>query len=83
MHGADDHVVVPLAQVVVDVHAEQPAVVDGQLGGVGRRLPAEQGVAEVEQDADVGQADLLDAEQGAGDGVETTCARAARAACTR
>ena len=70
VHSAGDHVVVPAAQVVVDVHPEQPPIVDRQLGGIGRGLPAEQGVAEVEQDAHVRQPDLLDAEQGAGHRVE-------------
>ena len=69
MHGADDHVVVPAAQVVVDVHGEQQAVVDEQLRRRGRRLAAEQGVTEVEQDADVVDAHLLDAERGLGGGV--------------
>src|SRR5665647_2296391 len=63
MYGAGDHVVVPAAQVVVDVHAEQAAVVDGELGGVGRRLASVKRMAEVEKDADVGQVDLLQGEQ--------------------
>ena len=65
VHRADHHVVVPAAEVVVDVDREQLAVVDAQLGGVGRGLQAVQGVPEVEQDAEVVQADLLDAQQGA------------------
>src|SRR6185436_11485954 len=36
VYGSGDHVVVPAAQVVVDVHAEQAAVVDGQLRRVRR-----------------------------------------------
>jgi hypothetical protein len=48
-----------------DVPAEQPAVVDDQLGDVGRGLATVEAVPEVEQDPHVVQADLLDAEQGA------------------
>ena len=36
MHRADDHVVVPAAEVVVDIDRKQPARVDAELGGVGR-----------------------------------------------
>ena len=76
VQAAGDEVVVPGAVVVVDVHAEQAAVVDGHLGRVGRRLAAEHGMAEIEQDADIGQADLLDAQQRAG-------ARESKLMCTR
>src|SRR5690606_17153087 len=66
VEAAGDEVVVPGTVVVIDVHAEQPAVVDGELGAVGGGFTAHDRVAEVEQDADIGQADLLDAEQGTG-----------------
>src|SRR5262245_28879632 len=60
MNRACDEVVVPAAQVVVDVHAEEASVVDRQLRGVGRRLAAVQRVTEVEQDPDVRQVELLE-----------------------
>jgi hypothetical protein len=70
MHRADDHVVVPAAEVVVDVDGEQPVMRYRQSGRVGGSLPTVEGVAEVEQYSDVGQADLFDAEQRARDAGE-------------
>ena len=64
--GADDHVVVPAAQVVVDVHPPQQPVVDEQLRCGSGRVAAEQGVAEVQEDADVVHPHGLDAQSGLG-----------------
>src|SRR5580658_3203581 len=64
MHRADDQVVVPAPEVVVDVDSvEQAAGVD-EPGGFRRRLPSVQGVAEVQQDADVADIHVLDRQQG-------------------
>ena len=67
---AGHEIVIPGAIVVVDVHAEQSAVINGQLGAVSSRFAAHDGVTEIEQDAHIWQADLLDAEQGAGNRAE-------------
>ena len=70
MDGADDHVVVPLAQVVVDLDAHQPAATVDELEHVGGRLLGEQRVAHVQHDAQVVGADLLDAQERPGRGAE-------------
>ena len=60
---ADGQVVVPLAPVVVDLDREEAAVLVHERQHVGGRLLGEQRVAEVDHDADVVAAGLLDAEQ--------------------
>src|SRR4030095_13417381 len=64
MHRADHHVVVPATEVVVDIDWKQPASVDAQLSVVGRSFEDVHGMAEVEQDAQVVQPNLLDGQQG-------------------
>ena len=66
VHRTDHHVVIPAAEVVVDIDREQPARVDAQLCGVGRGFQAVHGVSEVEQNAEIVQPDLLDAQQAFG-----------------
>src|SRR3546814_4579660 len=50
-----DQIVVTAAEIVVDVHAEQPAVVDRELRRDGGRIAAVERVADVEQDTALGQ----------------------------
>src|SRR6476660_4911772 len=64
VYRADHHVVVPAAEVVIDVDREQSAGVDAQLRCIGWGFQSVHGMSEVEQDAQIVQADLLDAEQG-------------------
>jgi hypothetical protein len=66
VHRADDQVVVPAAEVVVDVDCKQQAAGVDEPGSFGRGLPAVQGVAEVQQDADVVHAHVLYRQQGLG-----------------
>ena len=80
---ADDHVVVPAAVVVVDVDREQSVARHDQLAASAGDLSAVEGVAEVEQDADVVATGLLDREQGDGRARRRTSGCGARAACTR
>src|SRR5215207_3890891 len=64
VNRADHHVVVPTAEVVVDIDREQPASIYAQLRSVGGRLQAVYGMAEVQQDAQIVQSDLLNGDQG-------------------
>src|SRR4029077_2305501 len=66
MHRADDHVVVPAAEVVVDVDRKQTAGIDAQLRRIGRCLEAVHGVTEVQQDAEIVQTYLLNSQQRTG-----------------
>src|SRR4030095_10285403 len=51
MHRADHHVVIPAAEVVVDINREQPACVDTQLRGIGRCFLPVPRMTEVQTDA--------------------------------
>ena len=53
VYRADSHIVVPLAPVVVDLDADQLAAARHQVQHIGRGLLGEQGVAQIEDDADV------------------------------
>src|SRR5688572_25635969 len=66
VNRADDHVVVPTAEVVVDINSEEPASINAQLRSVGGCLQAVYGMAEVQQDAQIVQSDLLNGDQGTG-----------------
>jgi hypothetical protein len=70
VHGADSHVVVPLAPVVVDLDRVEAAVLVDELEHVGRGLLGEQRVPEIDDDADVVAPDRLNAEQRARGGRE-------------
>src|SRR5215211_4661823 len=66
MDGADDHVVVPAAEVVIDIDREEPSRVNAQLRSVRWGFQPVEGMAEVEQDAEVVLPHLLDGQQRAG-----------------
>ena len=83
VHGADHHVVVPARKLSLTSMREQLAVVDAQLGRIGRRLHPVQRVAEVEEHAEVVAAGRLDAEQRSGPRSGRSSCSGARAACTR
>ena len=66
VHRPDHHVVVPAAEVVIDIDREKAARIDAQLRGVGGCLQAVRGMAEVEQNSQIVESHLLYREQGAG-----------------
>ena len=60
MHAADDHVVVPAAVIVVEVHMEQPVARPfGQHDGFGHVLAADEAVPRVDRHAHVPAAGFL------------------------
>ena len=64
VHRADHQAVVALGVAVVEMHAEQLAVAGDQGGGKGRLLVGIEHMGEVEGDAEIGQADIADRQQG-------------------
>ena len=70
MDGADRQIVVPLAPVVVDLDREQLAELVDEREDVGGRLLGEDGVPEVDDDADVIAVELVDPHERPGRGGE-------------